>query len=368
MRWSALGLTIATACSTAPLAGQNGSFDTFDSVGESAGTSGDASTGDEASTTTDPTSPTEASDPSSDPTVAPDSSGEATTDPTDATTSGESSSSDGGEESTGMTTVVEESSSDSAPMESSDSGPDPLACSDGDLGMVTGNAVSSGSNVGAIDDLTLSCASGGGADDVFLWTAPAANTYTFDLSGSSYDTALGIFDPDCGGSELACNDDSIGLTSAVTIDLVANQQVLVSIEGYSGATGSWVLDINTGAGPDFSCADGGDLGSATGNVASGTTVGAVDDWAASCASDGPDVAFAWTAPSAAVWTFSLVGSSYDTVITLQSPDCAGSELACNDDFSGLQSETTANLAAGESVIVVVDGYNSNSGNYTLAIN
>ncbi|HWB82379.1 MAG TPA: hypothetical protein VG755_45770, partial [Nannocystaceae bacterium] len=83
---------------------------------------------------------------------------------------------------------------------------------------------------------------------------------------------------------------------------------------------------------------------------------------------GPDVAFAWTAPSAALWTFSLVGSSYDTVITLQSPDCGGSELACNDDFSGLQSETTANLAAGESVIVVVDGYNSNSGSYTLAIN
>lgn len=364
MRWSALGVTFATACSTAPLAGQNASFDTFDTVAGS--TSSDPSTGGESPTTTndpsDTTSPTDA--------TAPDSSGGPTTDATDATTGGESSS--GGEETTGNTTVVEESSSsgvmDSGPMESSDSGPDPLACIDDDLGMALGNAVASGSNAGASDDVTITCASGGGADAIFLWTAPAANTYTFDLSGSSYDTALGIFDPDCGGAQLSCNDDTIGLTSSVTIDLAASQAVLVSIEGYMGATGSYVLDINTGAGPDFSCADGGDLGSATGTVASGTTVGAVDDWGASCNTDGPDIAFVWTAPSAALWTFSLVGSSYDTLLTLQSPDCGGTELACNDDFSGLQSELSTNLAMGETVLVVVDGYNGATGNYTLAIN
>lgn len=177
---------------------------------------------------------------------------------------------------------------------------------------------------------------------------------------------MAIFDPHCEGAQIVCNDDDVGMTSSITRDLAAGEQVLISVEGYMGATGNYTLDINAFE-VDFSCADGGDLGSATGNVAMGTTAGAADDWSASCASDGPDVAFGWTAPAADTYTFSLAGSSYDTVLTLRSPDCGGVQLSCNDDADGLQSEISVALSAGETVLVVVDGYSGGGGNFTLAI-
>jgi hypothetical protein len=358
MRWSASGLAIVAACSTAPLDQPHVTVGTFDSASASGDTSGASAsvTDADTSTTKDPSDP-------SDPTILPESSSGAS-DPSGDTGSTGSAGSSGGESSSAGSSssgVME-----SGPMETT-TGPDPLACIDGDLGGALGDAVASGTIAGATDDLTISCAGGGGADAVYLWTAPAAGTYTFDLSGSQYDTGMALFDPDCSGAEMVCNDDALGLTSQITSDFAAGESVLVAVDGYNGATGSFVLGINAGSAPSYACADGGDLGSATGSVASGSTAGAVDDWAASCAADGPDIVYTWTAPSAAMYTFSLAGSSYDTLLTLQSPDCGGSELACNDDFGGLQSQLSANIAAGETVLVVVDGYNTNSGSYTLAI-
>src|SRR5207249_8276513 len=48
--------------------------------------------------------------------------------------------------------------------------------------------------------------------------------------------------------------------------------------------------------------------------------------------------------------------------------CSGAELACNDDFSGVQSGVSVALAANQTIIIVVDGYSTESGNYTLHIN
>ena len=45
----------------------------------------------------------------------------------------------------------------------------------------------------------------------------------------------------------------------------------------------------------------------------------------------------------------------------------GVEIACNDDRIGLQSALQVVLAAGQTVIVVVDGYASNSGDFVLDI-
>jgi hypothetical protein len=365
MRGYGLLSLVVAACSTAPLNSGNTTFGTVSSV--TSAETGDPSTGDSATTSSEGDTVD-----SSDPTLGPetsagpsDDSGEsdssATDDSGDASTSAES---------TGVATEgsSEGGSTDSGPMETT-GGPDPLLCSDGDLGGALGYGIATGSTGAAIDDLAISCAGGGGVDVIYLWTAPAAGTYTFDLAGSTYDTGLGLFDPACDAAEIACNDDSIGATSSLTVDLGAGQQVLLSIEGYFGASGNYVLNVNAGGALDISCADAGYLGSATGNVASGSTAGADDNWTASCPfTDGPDVSFAWTAPAAAMYTFSLIGSSYDTVLTLWSPACGGAEIACNDDSGGLQSSLVAALGAGQTVLVVVDGYNDTSGAYTLAIN
>ncbi|MBC8074321.1 MAG: hypothetical protein IAG13_38735 [Deltaproteobacteria bacterium] len=340
MRRHGLWIGWVAACSTAPLDGSPNSVGTFATLTMSAGS--DPSSGDTSATETDPSV--------------------ATSEPeTSATATAEGSSGAG---STGSSSGSESGSGDSS---TSDSGPDPLACSDGDLGQGLGNAVASGSLAGAIDDMAITCAGGGGLDAVYLWTAPAAGVYTFDLSGSDYQSAVAIFDPSCAGAELGCNDGAVAVNSSLTVDLVVGQQVLVVIEGVLGSVGNYVLDINSGPGPDFACADGGDLGSALGSVASGSTVGLDDTFTASCASEGADTVFVWTAPAAASYTFSLAGSDYDTLLTVQSPDCGGAELACNDDSGTLQSSLDLALAADQTVLVVVDGYNVNSGNFTLSI-
>jgi hypothetical protein len=115
---------------------------------------------------------------------------------------------------------------------------------------------------------------------------------------------------------------------------------------------------------------GGNLGSSVGNpVASGTTVGLSNDYQPSCAPAGaaPDLAFTWTAPESGSYTFSTLGSSFDTVLELRLPP-TGASLGCDDDSSGTaQSTVTASLSAGETIQVIVDGYSTHSGTFQLNI-
>lgn len=127
----------------------------------------------------------------------------------------------------------------------------------------------------------------------------------------------------------------------------------------------WAPGIGPG---DFSCVDE-NLGTVLGNdVAMGSTVGQGNDFTPGCVmSNAPDVQYVWTALVAGTYTFDTVGSSFDTVLYVRE-DCVGPELACNDDTVMTQSEITVDLAAGQSVMIVVDGWNNASGNFTLNIN
>jgi len=116
-----------------------------------------------------------------------------------------------------------------------------------------------------------------------------------------------------------------------------------------------------------------DLGSALGTpVATGTTVGASNDFVPSCVATGsgtaPDVTYLWTAPSTGCFVFNTSGSAYDTALALLSCD-DGTELECNDDvgFSDLTSSIEYTLTEGERVVVVVDGFGSAAGAYELNI-
>jgi len=49
-------------------------------------------------------------------------------------------------------------------------------------------------------------------------------------------------------------------------------------------------------------------------------------------------------------------------------DCGGRELVCNDNFADLTSQVEVTLEEGESVIVVVDGYDEESaGDYVVNV-
>jgi hypothetical protein len=81
----------------------------------------------------------------------------------------------------------------------------------------------------------------------YCYTASCTGTATISLCGSNYDTKLAIYDGCvCGplGPQLCCNDDSCGLQSLCTVNVVADQQYLIEVGGFAEDAGPGVLSIS----------------------------------------------------------------------------------------------------------------------------
>jgi M6 family metalloprotease-like protein len=124
----------------------------------------------------------------------------------------------------------------------------------GDSGRTTGSTVGATREAGE----PTHGATGGGSV-WFTWTAPANGDLVVDTVGSGFDTLLGAYTGTSVGSltTKATNDDAPGATtSRVTFRVVAGTRYSVAVDGYQGATGSYVLnwrldrDPVADAGPD----------------------------------------------------------------------------------------------------------------------
>lgn len=99
-----------------------------------------------------------------------------------------------------------------------------------------------------------SCTNNDTADAWNCWTADCTGTATFSLCGSSYDTALAVFDG-CGGRELGCDDDfcePVG-ASQVALSVLAGETYYVRVSGFSGATGDYTLNVTCDPAPGACC-------------------------------------------------------------------------------------------------------------------
>jgi subtilase family serine protease len=116
--------------------------------------------------------------------------------------------------------------------------------------VLTGTAITwSGSNVGATREAVEPAIlrNRGGTSVWLVWTAPASGNVIISTAGSSFDTMLAVYS----GSSLAtlrsvaANDDvsAQNLSSAVTLNVVADQTYYIQIDGYNGATGNISLSI-----------------------------------------------------------------------------------------------------------------------------
>ena len=91
----------------------------------------------------------------------------------------------------------------------------------------------------------------------------------------------------------------------------------------------------------------------------------VHDYTAACgANNAPDLFYRYVPTTGGASTVSLCGSSYDTVVYVLED---GVEIACNDDFCGLQSEVNVNFVVGRTYIIGVSGFSTACGVYTLYI-
>ena len=115
----------------------------------------------------------------------------------------------------------------------------------------------------------------------------------------------------------------------------------------------------------------------------GTFVGATSGTGSStgsCGSTGPspEHMYRWTPNASGTAVLQTCGSGtlYDSVVHVRADTCGGAELACNDDTVGCTtgepndhhgSRLTVAVTAGQSYVIVVDGYNGARGTYTLTV-
>lgn len=220
---------------------------------------------------------------------------------------------------------------------------------------------------GKTDFFGLSCGVPGGTDVSFVWTAPFAGRFSFDTAGSSFDTLLGVFDGACFGPELACDDDSGGdLSSRVELDLFGGQTVTAVVDSFGQNFGEAVLNINEVM-IDNQCPDG-DFGPVVPVEIPGQTAGAPNVRTGSCGGESsPEIEAAWMAPFDGTFFFQVTQSDFDPLLYLRLDGCDGPELACSDDFDGLNPFIQISLSAGQRVVVIVDGAGGGAGNFTLQI-
>jgi hypothetical protein len=219
----------------------------------------------------------------------------------------------------------------------------------------------------ATDAFESSCGTEDAGDRALAFTAPLDGIYSFDTSGSDFDTVLYVLDGTCGGPELACNDDEPGTFaghSALALPLSAGQDVTAVVEGFFGATGNVSLTVDrlTGTCPDEVLGP-----QPLPLVVMGSTATADEATAGSCGGLGsPDYAYLWTAPADGVYRFDTLGSTFDTVVYLLDGTCSGPQLACNDDSGGPTAAASAYLDAGQVIVIVIDGAGA-SGSFQLTI-
>jgi hypothetical protein len=104
----------------------------------------------------------------------------------------------------------------------------------------------------------------------------------------------------------------------------------------------------------------------------GTTTAAANDWAPSCSSfsTASDKVFALQLPvPVQTLTVDTIGSSFDTVLAIRNAQCSAEvPTACNDDGGGsLTSKIDLSNVSPGNYAIVVDGYNTNNGNFTLNV-
>jgi len=128
-----------------------------------------------------------------------------------------------------------------------------------------------------------------------------------------------------------------------------------------------IVDTTCEALENDNCADATPVGEVTDLPFS--TDAATFDGGGTCLSS-PNIWYCYTATESGDATISLCGSEYDTKMAVYDGctcDPLGTELECNDDACGVQSEVVIPVTAGNSYLVEVGGYSSNTGNGILNI-
>ena len=229
-----------------------------------------------------------------------------------------------------------------------------------------------GSTIGASFDNVGTCVTSNSAAGVWYSFAGDGSAVTVSTCGSGYDTKLSVFSGSCGA--LSCvtgNDDACGLQSTVNFATSNGTTYYILVHGFGTAVGNFTMSVTCVAPPppptNDACGDAIELSCNT--TVTGSTAQAAPDTAPTC--DGasvtaPGVWYTFTGSSRIV-NLNTCGSSYDTKLSVYTGSCTDG-LVCvagNDDFCGLQSSVTFVPQQGVQYYVLVHGFGSGTGNFSL---
>jgi hypothetical protein len=254
---------------------------------------------------------------------------------------------------------------------------------------------------------------------VYSYTPVQDEQITIDLCPSLYDTKTYVFANDCATPVIACNDDACGTSgwrSLITcLAVTAGNTYYIVVDGYGTSCGAYDLSITvcepSGACclPDYSCqvltatacaAQGGAFQGAnttctpspcprppgdtcenafvipglpystTGNSCAPFN----HDYDSVCPftdSTARDVVYSYTPTQDEDITIDLCPSLYDTKTYVFMDDCNTPAIACNDDACGTSGWRSyigcLPLVAGHTYYIVVDGYDTECGDYVLDV-
>lgn len=246
-----------------------------------------------------------------------------------------------------------------------------------------GDGLTVGTNTGATDSVPTGSCGTMGSDVWFQYTASCTGLVTASLcvngGTADYDSVLTVFDGACGAlTEIACQDDGCGpinRQSTINFQGTMGQTYFIAVGGFQGLQGNFTLSMSCALSPlDDECAgavpifDGITIGNnvgytdspQTGTCPATGTMGA-DLWYEYTATGSGDVLATVCAASGGAATF-------DTVLAAFSGSCGSlTEIACNDDRCGLQSQMRFAVTAGQTYYIAVGGYNGASGDFTLVV-
>lgn len=214
----------------------------------------------------------------------------------------------------------------------------------------------------------------GGHSVWFTWTPDSNQTAIVTTRHSDFDTLLAVYTGNAVSalSLVASNDDASSVIhqSAVTFDASAGTAYRIAVDGYNGAVGTVVLNLNPPANDDFATAFA--ITGASGSTNSYTIGASKEPGEPAHAFDvgGHSVWYQWTAPMSGPIEFNTAGSTFDTTLAIY----IGNSLtnlffvAANDDdtSAGLHtSRLSFDAEAGVTYQVAIDGYGGDFGNFNL---
>ncbi len=214
----------------------------------------------------------------------------------------------------------------------------------------------------------------GGNDLWFVYnhTGGAGPVAMDTCTGSTYDSMIEVFTGACTTLvSIACNDDSCGLLSSVTISATPATTYIIRVGGFGTATGTFNLRIAAPAAcpPADECVTaipvGVGLNGPYNNACATTSVPA---WP--CGLGGADLWFTYTHNgwNATIDANTCTGTAYDSTLEVFSGACTSlTSLGCDDDTCGAQSQVIFSATQGTTYYIRVGGFSGATGNFGLTI-